>query len=182
MPDQHFDVKEDAPAGKVVGNMDINASTMATMDVQITNNISEFKISSTSPYEITVANGAKFDYKSKNQYKLLVVAKADMSSSSASDTTIVVINILPTTPIIEKALTTSNLNFVQKNGAITFDVGIINSSCSIYDVNGRKVATLKPNISNGRAFYSFRRLNLSKKIYFVRIMAGNISHVEKIIF
>ena len=67
--------------------------------IKITNTVPEFKVSSQSPFSITVTNGANLDYGTKNTYQLLVVAYTDAGIVTTPDTSVVTILILPKTGI-----------------------------------------------------------------------------------
>lgn len=101
--EQIFTISEDAVTGTHIGNIKLITSDSSAVTLKIINNITEFEINPTTPFEITLANGANLDASVKNSYLLTIVATTGSGVNAIYDTSNIVINIVEITEIVDNS-------------------------------------------------------------------------------
>ena len=177
--EQMFSVEEQSPQGTEVGDITIVSSNVSKAELKIINDIPEFEVNPQNPFTITVANGANLDFAKQNSYQLLVVVYAKAGVTTTPDTSVVTINIIKKTGVVDglntDALNTS-INFSIKGKKLvvndllnrTYRLGITNAK-------GQDIMLL-PNAINNIIDLSY----ISHGVYFVSLRWKNREVFSKI--
>ena len=177
LPEQMWSIFEDAKSGEHVGNIGLNTSDPSAVAVTIINNVTEFKLDPSTPFGITVADGASFDASKKDSYILTIVASAGSGQTATSCTTNVLVIIKGITDIINNnnmsnvlaAPIVSGSNLVI-NGLVTGTFNI-----SITNLKGQEVLKID-NSSNAIIDIS----TIATGIYFVSTFLKDRKFLSKI--
>ncbi len=170
LADQQYTVADDAPAGTHVGNVLLNTSNPSGVTVTVINNVPEFEISSSDPFEITVANGANLDVNVTDSYILTVVAIGGSGPNATYDTSNIVITITGNTETISTGNILNTLTCLVVNGdnltingltGGTYNLGITNLKGQdiLKIVNGSKAVIDISTVHSGIYFVSITSKN-----------------------
>lgn len=177
--DQQFNVAENSPEGTKVGKIIVNTTNSSLVTTKIINNVPEFEVSPSDPFEITVANGANLDANIKDSYLLTIVAISGTGAKAISDTSNIIIIITELTETIDNSNILSNALILRTivNGSDLTIRGLPANSYNLKIINSKGQNVIE---KENEVLSIIDISPISSGIYFISIITNNKKWFTKI--